>query len=44
VRRYPGSRWVLFEHGSHMPHAEEPERFIGVLDAFLTGVEAAAES
>ena len=43
-RGIPGSRWVLFEHSSHMPHAEEPERFIQVLDDFLTGVEAAAES
>jgi proline-specific peptidase len=40
----PGSTWVLFEYSSHMPHAEEPERFIEVLDDFLTGVEAAAES
>ncbi len=32
----PGSEWVLFEHSSHMPHAEEPERFMQVLDRFLT--------
>jgi proline-specific peptidase len=35
----PGSRWVLFEESSHMAHAEEPERYMPVLDAFLTEVE-----
>ncbi len=35
----PGSEWVLFEHSSHMPHAEEPERFMQVLGDFLTRVE-----
>jgi L-proline amide hydrolase len=39
-----GSAWVLFEHSSHMPHAEEPERFIRVLDEFLARVEATTES
>jgi L-proline amide hydrolase len=43
-RGIPGSRWVLFEHSAHMPHAEEPERFIQVLDDFLTRVEAGAAS
>ncbi len=38
----PGSRWVLFEESSHMPHAEEPERYMQVLDEFLSGVEAEA--
>jgi len=32
----PGSEWVLFEHSSHMPHTEEPERFMQALDRFLT--------
>jgi len=32
----PGSEWVLFEHSSHMPHAEEPDRFMQVLNRFLT--------
>jgi proline-specific peptidase len=36
----PGSRWVIFEESAHMPHAEEPERYMQVLDAFLTEVEA----
>jgi L-proline amide hydrolase len=35
----PGCRWMLFEESSHMPHAEEPERYLRVLDEFLTGVE-----
>ena len=35
----PGSQWVLFEESSHMPHAEEPERYMAVLDGFLSGVE-----
>jgi proline-specific peptidase len=35
----PGSQWVLFEESSHMPHAEEPERYMQVLDEFLAGVE-----
>ncbi len=38
-RGIPGSEWVLFEQSSHMPHAEEPERFMQVLDDFLTRVE-----
>jgi proline-specific peptidase len=42
----PGSRWVVFEESSHMAHAEEPERYMRVLDEFLTEVEshAAADS
>ena len=35
----PGSRWVIFEQSSHMAHAEEPERYMQVLDEFLTDVE-----
>jgi proline-specific peptidase len=38
----PGSQWVLFEKSSHMPHAEEPERYMQVLDEFLTEVEGQA--
>ncbi len=40
-RGIPGSEWVLFEDGSHMQFAEEPERYLEVLDDFLTRVEAA---
>jgi proline-specific peptidase len=35
----PGSEWVLFEESSHLPHAEEPERFPEVLEGFLSRVE-----
>ncbi|MGH2617844.1 MAG: proline iminopeptidase-family hydrolase [Thermomicrobiales bacterium] len=35
----PNSQWVIFEESSHMPHAEEPERYMHVLDEFLTAVE-----
>ena len=35
----PGSEWVIFEESSHMAHAEEPERYMQVLDDFLTRVE-----
>lgn len=38
----PGSRWVIFEESSHMAHAEEPERYMKVLDDFLTDVESQA--
>jgi proline-specific peptidase len=38
----PGAKWVIFEESSHMAHAEEPERYMQVLDAFLTNVEEAA--
>jgi len=36
----PGSEWVVFEDSSHMQFAEEPERYLQVLDDFLTRVEA----
>ncbi len=35
----PNSEWVLFEHSSHMPHAEEPERYRQVLGDFLSKIE-----
>ena len=34
-----GSEWVLFGNSSHMPHLEETERFLQVLDEFLSRVE-----
>lgn len=37
----PGSEWVVFEDSSHMQFAEEPQRYLEVLDDFLTRVEAA---
>jgi L-proline amide hydrolase len=36
-----GSEWVVFEGSSHMQFAEEPERYLEVLDGFLSRVEAA---
>lgn len=35
-----GSRWVIFEQSAHLSHAEEPERYLKVLDEFLSQVEA----
>jgi proline-specific peptidase len=35
----PGSEWVLFEDSSHCPHAEETERFMEVVEGFLSRVE-----
>ena len=35
-----GSEWVLFENSSHMPHLEEPERYLNVLNEHLNKVES----
>lgn len=35
----PGAERVLFEESSHMPHAEETELYLKVVDEFLTRVE-----
>ena len=35
-----GSEWVVFEESSHMPHLEEPDRYLQVLGDFLTKVES----
>jgi L-proline amide hydrolase len=32
--------WALFEDSSHMPHIEEPERFLAVVEGFLARTEA----
>jgi proline-specific peptidase len=40
-RGIPGAEWVLFEESSHMPFAEEPERFRSVLTDFLERAERA---
>lgn len=39
-RGIPGSEWVIFEHSSHAPHLEEPERYLQVLTTFLERVES----
>jgi proline-specific peptidase len=36
----PGSEWVIFENSGHLAHAEEPERYMQVLDEFLSRIEA----
>jgi L-proline amide hydrolase len=36
------SSWELFEDSSHMPHVEEPQRFLTVVEEFLTAVERPA--
>jgi proline-specific peptidase len=36
----PGAEWVLFEESSHMPHVEEPDRYLAVLEDFLARIEA----
>jgi L-proline amide hydrolase len=35
AERIPGAHWVVFEESSHMPHVEEPERFLEVVEEFL---------
>jgi L-proline amide hydrolase len=35
AERIPTVRWELFEASSHMPHVEEPERYLEVVGAFL---------
>jgi L-proline amide hydrolase len=40
-RGIPGSEWVLFENSSHLPHIEETERYLQIVDRFLTQVERA---
>ncbi len=39
-RGIAGSEWMIFENSAHMAHIEEKERYLEVLDAFLTRVEA----
>lgn len=36
--RIPDVRWEMFEESSHMPHVEEPARFLDVMDGFLAGL------
>ena len=40
-RGIPSSEWVVFEQSSHVPHLEEPQRYLEVLDGFLEKVEGA---
>ncbi|MGC1104920.1 MAG: alpha/beta fold hydrolase [Candidatus Acidiferrales bacterium] len=36
----PGSEFVVFEKSGHMPFFEEPEKFVSVMNAFLSGTSA----
>lgn len=38
-RGIPNSELVIFEHSAHFPHIEETERYLQVLEAFLSRVE-----
>jgi L-proline amide hydrolase len=38
--RIRGARWELFEESSHMPHVEEPERFLERVEAFLAAIDS----
>lgn len=38
-RGIPGSEWIVFENSSHMPHVEETERYLQILDNFLQRIE-----
>jgi len=40
-RGIPGSQWVVFEESAHCAFLEEPERYLSVVDEFLTRVERA---
>lgn len=40
----PGSELVIFEESSHVPHLEEPERYLQVLRDFLQRAEPAASA
>jgi proline-specific peptidase len=43
-RGIPDAAWVVFEHSAHVAHLEEPQRFLEVLDGFLSRVEGARRS
>jgi proline-specific peptidase len=38
-RGIASSEWVVFEHSAHVPHLEEPQRYLEVLDGFLSKIE-----
>lgn len=40
----PDVRWRIFAESSHMPHVEEPERFLAVVETFLDGAEPDGEN
>ncbi len=38
-RGIPGSEWVIFENSGHLPHLEETDRYLKLLERFLNRVE-----
>jgi len=34
-----GSVWEVLENSSHVPHVEEPERFLETVEAFLRTID-----
>jgi proline-specific peptidase len=38
-RGVASSEWVVFEHSAHVPHLEETQRYLEVLDGFLARTE-----
>jgi pimeloyl-ACP methyl ester carboxylesterase len=39
-RGIQGSEWIIFKKSGHLPHLEETQRYLIVLDRFLNHVEA----
>jgi pimeloyl-ACP methyl ester carboxylesterase len=44
TRRFPGSRLEIFEGVGHYPNCEDPERFVKVVEDFMTSTTPAAVS
>lgn len=42
--RVPDVRWELFESSSHMPHVEEPELYLDVVERFLASATASSSA
>jgi L-proline amide hydrolase len=40
----PDSQWVVFEQSSHVPHLEEPEHYLEVLDGFFSKAEGRSQA
>jgi proline iminopeptidase len=36
MQAIPGAKVVFFEHSGHLPSYEEPDRYVAVLEAFLS--------
>ncbi len=39
----PGATWVVFDESSHLPHVEEPERYLQVVGDFLATCDTARD-